>query len=618
MNLDKIKVGYKLGVGFGLILVLTLIVGITALVGLTSVESSTNRTSQVVGLEVTVYEAMGHRKNYMILKDAESLAAWKETMKQLYTELESLSTEIDKKQITELKKEADNYKDAFLEYVESSEREKNIALFWRDYGLEFFKLLNSWKTQIKDDNELVIASKDLEINFALMRVGGVYYIKDQTDEKWADFVKVMSNMKTLIDEISSRNNNNAFVANIEQVGVIVEKYIAASESFHKEILLKREYDKKMAVAARTFLENVNRINDEQKVALASNISAISVYILIAILLAIMLVIAISFVLTRNITNQLGGEPYEIEDIAKNISQGKLDIDFGSTVKKGVMKDLQRMVHKLLEIVGHISVSANTISSASEQLTQNAQEQASSTEEASSSIEEMASNVQQNTDNAQQTESIAKKAATEIKDGYESVSKTVISMKEIAEKISIIGEIAEKTDLLAINAAIEAARAGEHGKGFAVVATEVRKLAERSQKAAEEISVLSKQSVLIAEQTGNKMAEIVPEIEKTSKLVQEIAAASREQNAGTDQVNAAIQQLNQANQENAAASEELSSQAQQMRDQVSFFKTGSDNNAYISKKSTFKNTASKKAKVQESHSGVSLSLVNDDDNGFARY
>jgi methyl-accepting chemotaxis protein len=194
------------------------------------------------------------------------------------------------------------------------------------------------------------------------------------------------------------------------------------------------------------------------------------------------------------------------------------------------------------------------------------------------MEQMASNIQQNTDNAQQTEKIALQASEDIKEGNQAVAQTVDTMKTIAEKITIIGEIARQTNLLALNAAVEAARAGEHGKGFAVVAAEVRKLAERSQVAASEIDALSKSSVAVAEKSGRLLEQIVPNIQKTSRLVQEITASSIEQNTGADQVNKAIQQLSQIIQQNAAASEEmatsseeLANQAEQLQEAIAFFK-----------------------------------------------
>jgi methyl-accepting chemotaxis protein len=199
------------------------------------------------------------------------------------------------------------------------------------------------------------------------------------------------------------------------------------------------------------------------------------------------------------------------------------------------------------------------------------------------MEQIVSNINQNADNAKQTEKIASQASVDIFNGYKSVTITVDAMKTIAEKITVVGEIAEKTDLLAINAAIEAARAGEHGKGFAVVAAEVRKLAENSQTAAREINNLSKSSVKIADESGLLLQKLVPDIQKTAILVQEITASSIEQNSGASQVNNAIMQLNMVTQKNASASEEMSSsaeelanQAEQLKDLISFYKTSSDN------------------------------------------
>jgi methyl-accepting chemotaxis protein len=194
------------------------------------------------------------------------------------------------------------------------------------------------------------------------------------------------------------------------------------------------------------------------------------------------------------------------------------------------------------------------------------------------MEEMSASIQQNADNAKQTDQLASKAAQDAKASGEAVIQTVTAMKKIAEKINIIEEIARKTDLLALNAAVEAARAGEHGKGFAVVASEVRKLAERSQTAAAEISDLTEGGVRVAEGAGEMLVKLVPDIRKTSELVQEINAASAEQNTGAAQINKALQQLDQVIQQNAAASEEmastseeLSSQAEQLQSTIAFFK-----------------------------------------------
>lgn len=240
--------------------------------------------------------------------------------------------------------------------------------------------------------------------------------------------------------------------------------------------------------------------------------------------------------------------------------------------------LKAILNKIIAGTANITSAINEIRSSSEQISQGANEQASSTEEASASMEEMTASIQQNSDNSMQTEKIAVKAAEGIKQGFESSQISLEAMKNIADKIKIINDIAFQTNILALNAAVEAARAGEHGKGFAVVASEVRKLAEKSKLAADQISELSGNGVNISEKAGSELSRIVPEIERTAKLVQEISASSYEQSAGVEQINEAIQMLNQVTQQNAASAEqlatsaeELASQAEQLEEIVAYFK-----------------------------------------------
>jgi len=310
--------------------------------------------------------------------------------------------------------------------------------------------------------------------------------------------------------------------------------------------------------------------------------------------------------------------------ANKVAHGNLMVELKKRCEKDeLMESLSNMVAKLKEVVMEVQNAAENVttggqemSATAQQMSQGATEQAASAEEVSSSMEQMASNIRQNTDNALQTEKIAIKSAADAREGGKAVTETVSAMKEIASKISIIEEISRQTNLLALNAAIEAARAGEHGKGFAVVASEVRKLAERSQSAAGEISKLSTSSVAIAEQAGEMLNKMLPDIQRTAELVQEITASSKEQDAGAEQINKAIQQLDQVIQQNAGASEEmaatteeLTSQAEQLKTTMSFFvlDTGRQQNK-PPKHSTYVPTDKKIANVHKRSKMVSLEDV----------
>jgi methyl-accepting chemotaxis protein len=263
-------------------------------------------------------------------------------------------------------------------------------------------------------------------------------------------------------------------------------------------------------------------------------------------------------------------------------QVKSEADLLGTSLDAMIKNLTGIVNQVKSAADNVAAGSQELSSSSEELSQGASEQAAAAEEASSSMEQMSANIKQNADNALQTEKMAVVSAADAKEGGKAVADTVAAMKQIAGKISIIEEISRQTNMLALNAAIEAARAGEHGKGFAVVASEVRKLAERSQTAANEIADLSVSSVDVAEKAGEMLSRMVPDIQRTAELVQEISAASNEQDTGAEQINKAIQQLDQVIQQNASAceeiastSEELAAQAEQLQSSIAFFRTGED-------------------------------------------
>lgn len=383
-------------------------------------------------------------------------------------------------------------------------------------------------------------------------------------------------------------------------------------------ILHNETENYHSTFTSLFLDVIDKSEDfamEDQVML-NDAKSTKLGVLLFSLAAIIIAIIITLIITKSMIYPIRMAITFAHNIARGDFTTRINLnqkdEIGQMIDSlGNMSDkITSIVEDIIKGADNIAQSSTQMSNASQQLSQGASQQASSVEEISSSVEEMAANIQHNADNAEKTKTIANEAQHGVIQGHESADTSSKSMRQIAQKISIINEISFQTNLLALNAAVEAARAGEYGKGFAVVASEVRKLAERSKKAAEEIDKVSKDGVAIVENASNKLSEIVPEIQKTVVLIQEIAAASMEQNSGADQINNAIQQLNSVTQQNAATaeematnSEELSAQAALLKELISFFKVNKADTVtstlnYLNKNDTLAKKPVIKEKVKE--------------------
>jgi methyl-accepting chemotaxis protein len=406
---------------------------------------------------------------------------------------------------------------------------------------------------------------------------------EEAEAEWATYLGTLltEEEKRLIEEVEAGHPA------VRAVAARIDNMIRANSVEALDAYLTNEFEDEIARfhAAMDALVEYQSVEaarlTEEGVSLGTTLSW---SIIAACAVAIMFSFGVSIVFTRRMKKALNTAVDLTQDVADGVLDATIDTQLNDEIGQ-VITSLNSMVNRLRTVVGDVVVASGNVASGAEQmastaeqLSRGATEQASSTEEASSAMEQMTANIQQSALNAQDTEKIARKSASDARESGAAVAKAVEAMQTIAEKIMVVQEIARQTDLLALNAAVEAARAGEHGRGFAVVASEVRKLAERSQLAAGEISTLSGNTVRAARAAGEMLQGLVPDIERTSSLVAEISNASSETSTGAMQVNLAIQQLDKVTQENTSASEQLSStaeelasQAEQLQSAISFFK-----------------------------------------------
>jgi len=410
-----------------------------------------------------------------------------------------------------------------------------------------------------------------------------------------DLSRQSEEFKKTIDSDETRREYESFTEDRKKYEVYLDRMVslaqAGKDKEATQVLFLPEY----IAAAGSVQDSFNKMRDDklaasEKLMEDNTRSAARATELMVVFTVVGVVFAL--IVGWRLTSSITGPVNEVARILGAMASGDLSqrVDSTSGDEIGQMQrsagtlsaGLIRIITDIRSIAREVTSASQSISDASVQVSKGATAQAAAAEEASASMEQMVSNIKQNADNAQQTDKIANKSAHDGKESGQSVQGAVTAMKEIANKISIIEEIARQTNLLALNAAIEAARAGEHGKGFAVVAAEVRKLAERSQKAAGEINQLSGATVRVSETAGDMLTKLVPDIQKTAELVQEIASASREQDTGAQQINQALMQLERVIQQNAAAAEEMAStteeltgQANQLMSSLSFFRTGDE-------------------------------------------
>jgi len=625
--LKNIKLGVKISGGFVIVLALMAIVAYIGYSGMSGVADSSGKVSNGSTLVQYMLETRIQVKDFIRLKKDETAVKVEESVKKIVagtnTAKAKLSEQSDKDKADEFIKKVENYYSLFQVFKDTNTKKENAITAARNNAES---VMTRTESIASNQNAQAIADSAQKVIQQLLelRIDFMYYLYTNGNKTWADAAeKMVPQIQTLIKEMEKRSPGNAAVLNelSKDVTTYYDSFLQVVSYMEK----LTEAETQMGNAAEeavTVCENImtgfqtkmdNEISSANKVLLFGFIFAVGLGILAAYFITRSITVPLAVgvdvadkmsrgILMDNIRTEGKDETAQLLSamekmvsslkatvrVAERMAEGDLNVKVNLLSDEDTLGlSLNAMIEKLNSVVMDVKSAADNVasgsqelSSSAEQMSQGATEQSASAEEASSSMEQMSANIKQNADNAQQTERIAMQAAEDAEKGGRAVEETVGAMRQIAEKISIIEEIARQTNMLALNAAIEAARAGEHGKGFAVVADAVRKLAERSQSAAGEISNLSVYSVEIAEKAGEMLNRIVPDIRKTAELVQEINAASAEQNTGADQINQALQQLDQVIQQNASASEEMSStseelasQAEQLQDTIAFFNIG---------------------------------------------